>query len=381
MSEVLSCPSLKVEDEDRLYDYIVGRMSSDRNFFCLLEFVRFDYLSDSKIYEFFDLISYSPSDLNLSFFRQLRSRLIRAGKTKKTFVPSSPLHGIIAHLTESCGGNVHDHNIVTVTCSRRDKGDEDGIAGQDKVIRSPYGHYLSAQPNGGLEWNRPWGQLWERFDIISVGGGKYKIKTIFDRYIYVEHSHRVVTTGDITSGSVFEIKKDGEDEFTIKLVNGRCLRSLPNWSVACNGEREKVAIEDHSCKCRNAVDLDEDSSFCSNGEGGDIGHSPNNWICYDFRDRRIAPTHYTIRSEYDDRSNSINLRSWAVEVSNDGRNWQQIDRRENNRDLNGYNLTKTFAVQKEEMGRYVRLVNIGRNHHGTNALCLTAWELFGTLVE
>jgi hypothetical protein len=155
MSEVLSSGSLKVEDGDFVYDYIVRRMLSDSDFFSLLDFVRFDYLSDSNISEFLDLISYSPSDLNLFLFRRLRSRLVRAGKSKKNLVPSSPLKGIIAHLTESCGGNVHDHNVVTVTCSRRDNGHEDGIAGQDKSIRSPYGCYLSAQPNGALEWNRP----------------------------------------------------------------------------------------------------------------------------------------------------------------------------------------------------------------------------------
>jgi hypothetical protein len=296
VSEVLSCGSLKVEDDDFVYDYIVRRMSSDPDFFALLEFVQFDCLSDSTFYGFCDIISYSPADLNLALFRRLRSRLIRPAKTKRMFVPSSPLNGIIAHLTESCGGNVHDHNIVTVTCSPREQGNEDGIAGQDKSIKSPHGFYLSAQPNGALEWNRPWSQLWERFDIISVGGGKYKIKTIFDHYLYVEHPHRVVTTPDSNSGSVFEIKKDGEDGFTIKLVNGKCLRSLPNWSVACNGEREKAAIEDHSCECRNVVNLDADSCFCSNGEGRYVEHSPNNWICYDFHGRRIAPTHYTIRS-------------------------------------------------------------------------------------
>jgi hypothetical protein len=45
IAEVLSDASLKVEDEDFVYDYIVRRMSSYSNFFSLLEFVRFDYLS------------------------------------------------------------------------------------------------------------------------------------------------------------------------------------------------------------------------------------------------------------------------------------------------------------------------------------------------
>jgi len=29
----------------------------------------------------------------------------------------------------------------------------------------------------------------------------------------------------------------------------------------------------------------------------DIEHTRNNWICYDFKNRIIIPTHYTIRSD------------------------------------------------------------------------------------
>jgi hypothetical protein len=34
------------------------------------------------------------------------------------FAPTAPLRGIISHLSERCGGNVHDHGLVTITANR-----------------------------------------------------------------------------------------------------------------------------------------------------------------------------------------------------------------------------------------------------------------------
>jgi hypothetical protein len=49
---------------------------------------------------------------------------------------------------------------------------------------------------------------------------------------------------------------------------------------------------------KNATDLESDSIFgsaCREKEEN-IPHTGNNWVCYDFKERRIAPTHYTIRT-------------------------------------------------------------------------------------
>jgi hypothetical protein len=34
------------------------------------------------------------------------------------FASTSPLLGIILHLSERCGGNVHDHQLATITANR-----------------------------------------------------------------------------------------------------------------------------------------------------------------------------------------------------------------------------------------------------------------------
>ena len=60
-----------------------------------------------------------------------------------------------------------------------------------------------------------------------------------------------------------------------------------------------------------------------------------------------------------------NPKSWVVEVSNDGKNWEEIDRRENNESLKGCNFVFTFKVQKQNHGFY-RFVQLRQTS--------TAWD-------
>jgi hypothetical protein len=65
----------------------------------------------------------------------------------------------------------------------------------------------------------------------------------------------------------------------------------------------------------------------------------------------------------------------------DGKSWTQIDSKEGNDELNARQQTRTYAVAGGRECRFIRLANIGRNHNGCDALCVDAWEIFGTLIE
>jgi hypothetical protein len=58
-----------------------------------------------------------------------------------------------------------------------------------------------------------------------------------------------------------------------------------------------------------------------------------------------------------------------------------VDHQEDNEQLNGSWLTDTFAVANSGECRFIRLVNIGENHYGYDVLCISAWEVFGSLFE
>jgi hypothetical protein len=124
--------------------------------------------------------------------------------------------------------------------------------------------------------------------------------------------------------------------------------------------------QNSQCSQENVAELTSDSLFCSID-------APGQWICWDFRERRIWPTHYTIRTG--------GLKSWAIEGSEDGTNWTEVDRQTDNEDFNqGWNSV-SFPVSKPEEFRFIRLTQTGKNHRGFDVLGLFAVEFFGTLSE
>jgi hypothetical protein len=94
----------------------------------------------------------------------------------------------------------------------------------------------------------------------------------------------------------------------------------------------------------------------------------------------IRPTHYVIRS-YPSDAESEHLKSWVVEGSLDGLNWMVIDRRRKNFDLNEEFAVAIFPVSHSENCHFIRLTQTGKNHAGDHLLTMSAFEVFGTLVE
>jgi hypothetical protein len=105
----------------------------------------------------------------------------------------------------------------------------------------------------------------------------------------------------------------------------------------------------------------------------DIPYIRNKFVCYDFKERRIVPRHYAIRTNWEGH----HLKSRLVETSADGETWREVEHEE----LNGKWVTGTFAVAGGGQRRFIRLVNIGRNHILTDCLAISGWEICGRLVE
>jgi hypothetical protein len=155
-------------------------------------------------------------------------------------------------------------------------------------------------------------------------------------------------------------------------------------------EKETVGANPHSgaynddpkFAAKNAADLETDSVFFSawREKKEDIPRTPNNWVCYNFKERRIVPTHYTIRT-CGGPPGWYHLKSWLVETSADGEGWREVAREEDNEQLNGELLTGTFAVADGGECRFIRLVNIGRSYGGSDWLMISAWEIFGSLID
>jgi hypothetical protein len=138
------------------------------------------------------------------------------------------------------------------------------------------------------------------------------------------------------------------------------------------------SVYDSSRLPRNAADLSTDSEFHSHD-------TANQSFGYDFKDNQlISPTHYTIRTYPRCGVGYDHMKSWVIEVTNDRSitdSWIEIDRRENNQDLNGKGFVQIFQCSNTQNGefRYIRLRQIGPNHHGQHFMIIAAFEVFGQL--
>jgi hypothetical protein len=91
---------------------------------------------------------------------------------------------------------------------------------------------------------------------------------------------------------------------------------------------------------------------------------------------KIAVTHYFLRSN-GDGVNGKHLRSWVIEVSQDGSNWNEIDRQENHDGLKGPNQSYVFEVRSIVETRFIRIRMIDSNWQGNQHLYFRVFEVFG----
>ena len=171
---------------------------------------------------------------------------------------------------------------------------------------------------------------------------------------------------------------------TLDRTMGMILMDPPNGVIAqltreCGGNVHiKGAVEvtassfvSANLAAKNVADFGSDWCFQSRNE-------PNQWICYDFKGRRVAPVGYSIRTGF-----GYFPKSWVLEVSDDGSDdsWEVVDRRENNEDLDDRDITRNFLItaRPPESFRFIRLRQTGKNHDADDFLLLCSFEVFGAI--
>ena len=107
---------------------------------------------------------------------------------------------------------------------------------------------------------------------------------------------------------------------------------------------------------------------------------PNSWICFDFKNNKIIPTEYSIKSS-STASNSSKPKSWVIEGSNDNNNWEMIDEQSNCPYLNGANWVHTFTMknQNSKEFRFIRMRLTGLNWKSYDTLVVNQIEFYGKL--
>jgi hypothetical protein len=148
-----------------------------------------------------------------------------------------------------------------------------------------------------------------------------------------------------------------------------------------------------SLMAKNVADLESNTFFHSPNHGRD------SWLCYNFKNRRVRATHYSLRTHFEWAAGATHLRNWVLEGSNPGATWVELDRRADDNSLNGPNAAATFPIAEQVDVQMLRIRQNGPNHDtrrellivdntwtaagwgGQFSLVISAWELFGTIIE
>jgi hypothetical protein len=105
----------------------------------------------------------------------------------------------------------------------------------------------------------------------------------------------------------------------------------------------------------------------------------NLWISFDFKDRRVSLSHYTLKSH---PGKGQFPKEWLIDGSNNFESWMELDRR-STRDLVGKSIVKTYQCSKTSSTgfRHIRMRQTGLASDYGRFLALTNIEFFGQLIN
>ena len=134
-----------------------------------------------------------------------------------------------------------------------------------------------------------------------------------------------------------------------------------------------------SCPITNLIKYNSNnmnSEFYYNYYSG-TPSSSDGWIEFDFVNKTVNLTSYTIRT-----SDCFYPKSWRIVGSNDHEHWEDVDHRVNNSELNGDYKQHRFENTKSD--KYYRYIRYIQEEQWSNSSCnyyiyLTRIEFFGTL--
>lgn len=127
---------------------------------------------------------------------------------------------------------------------------------------------------------------------------------------------------------------------------------------------------------KNMIDYDKDNEYKSTDVGGAI-------VCFDFKDKFVNLSKYQIQTSMKEKS-TTHLKNWVIEVSEDGSNWFEIDRRKNDESLNEPRKSNVFDIQNPNNNfyRYLRLRQIGTSHYNCencNIFSISRFDFYGQI--
>lgn len=138
-----------------------------------------------------------------------------------------------------------------------------------------------------------------------------------------------------------------------------------------------VDVTSSSTSVRSVSKIEEVIAERNGGEWAS-NNEENLWIEFNFKDRSVLLTAYTIQTFSGDTGN-MHMKSWKLEASNDGYDWVTLDEVSNNTELNKPNAIITRPCTSSEPKKVFRIMMTDKNYFGTYTLTLRRVEFFGNI--
>ena len=105
-----------------------------------------------------------------------------------------------------------------------------------------------------------------------------------------------------------------------------------------------------SCFCCGSVESIVDFKNNSNTYAHIAGDSPR-WVQIDFKSRKVQIDSYLIKGS----TRSDYIKSFTVEISDDGNRWKKVDEQNNVTELQNGNRMKLFKIQMTKPFRFIKI--------------------------
>lgn len=346
LSLILSQPCLRIQNEEWLFDFIMNNISENPSFISLFEYVEFCNLSVDKIFQFEETITLD--DLNYTIWKSICKRLICE-------IVSTP----------STRSLIKSRNKKYVSYLPKLK--RKMIKFDDDLEENSNHNSFPVKHNGIISY------LYSKNNGSNPSKGENKLINITVNSC--ELSNTIQSSAAILDAEINNLTASPSNS---SLSDSFSLSESSQFSDDEQNDDEPInlnSVSNQHFEPENVADFESDTRYYSKDE-------PNQYIMFDFKDMRVNPTHYMIRTQ-GCGANCCHMKSWVCELSEDGTEWIEGDRQKDSSNLNGSFMVGVFPIKTEVplKYRYIRIKQIGPNWFNDNRMIMCGVEFFGTLYE
>lgn len=209
----------------------------------------------------------------------------------------------------------------------------------------------------------------EKFDIENIDNGIWK--SICEQILHSKQS-KLAKEGRYEGNIIVLEYEEGKE------LNG-IMRHLVNETGGNIHDNRTIEITSNSIYGdnypKNLVDYQNEKNRYHSLDDGKA------FICFDFKDKTVNLTSYQIKSNWNS-DGTYNPKNWVIEVSNDGKEFNEIDRHDNDLSLNKGSVISTYKIQKQSNNfyRFVRFRQTGESTYAkSNYIWFVNIEFYGHL--